>query len=79
MALTTGADYLGPALREQEGLIASENGAYGTYITEVDGEAASDGNQTFWCITKDGEETTTGADSVPIANGDSFGLILTHW
>ncbi len=71
---TTDAGYLGEVL-SAEGLVKGEEGAYGLFITEVDGEAVQ-GNQ-WWCITKDGQRLETGADSTPIADGDHFELTLS--
>ena len=50
----TDAEYLGQALLEHEALgVVGEDGPYGLYIKEVDGEQASDADQTFcwWVLT----------------------------
>ena len=76
VVLRTAAEHLGVALREQEGLVSGEEGAYGLYIRTVDGETASDEDRTWWCITRDGEELPTSADSTVIADGEQYGLSL---
>lgn len=78
--LHTDAEFLGQALQESKTLnILSEDGPYGIYITSVDGEAASDEAQTYWCISKDGEMLMVGADQQPIADGEHYELVLTKW
>lgn len=71
----TDAEYLGDVLLENK-LAEGEVGAYGLFITAVDGETADDSKQQWWCITKSGESVTTGADTLPIADGDQFELTL---
>ena len=70
----TSEEFLGPVLIE-EGLAQGEEGAYGLFITTVDGETA-EGNQ-WWCITQDGQMVETGADTTPIADGDHFELTMS--
>ena len=68
----TDAAYLDEAL-VAEGLIRGEEGPYGLYVTEVDGETADyavDGG--WWRLTKDGAEWTYGASETAIADGDSY-------
>ena len=68
----TDEEYLAGALLA-EGLIAGEEGPYGLYVTEVDGETAdyaADGG--WWCLTKDGAEWTYGASETALADGDSY-------
>lgn len=73
--ISTDAAYLGEALKEAE-LIEGEEGPYGLFITTVDGVAADDSLQQWWCVTKGGESVTTGADTTPIEDGDHFELTL---
>ncbi len=76
----TDAEYLGQALLEHEELgVVGENGPYGLYIKEVDGEQASDADQTFWSISQDGQSLMVGADKQPIADGEHYELVLTKW
>lgn len=55
------------------------NGEYGLYITSVDGEEASDADQTYWSISQEGEMLTVGVDSQPIADGERYELTLSKW
>lgn len=79
VTLHTDAQYLGEALDEQEGLVEGEEGPYGLYIKTVDGETASDGDRTWWCITKGGEEVPTSADLTVIADGEQYELTLMSY
>lgn len=74
----TDAEYLGQVLMEEE-LVQGEQGAYGLFITVVDGETAQDSLRQWWCITKEGERVDTGADATPIADGDRFELTLSTY
>ena len=71
----TDAEYLADVLLENE-LVDGDMGSYGLFITTVDGETADDSKQQWWCITKDGERVNSGADALPIADGDQFELTL---
>lgn len=52
----TDAENLGDALLEHKELaVVGSNGEYGLYITSVDGEEASDADQTYWSISQEGE------------------------
>lgn len=78
--IRTDADYLGEALQENEKLgVIGEEGPYGLYIKEVDGEAASDDDHTFWSVSRNGEDLMVGADSQPIADGEQYELTLSKW
>ena len=57
---------------EQKNLIVGEEGPYGLYVTEIDGEAADDGQRQWWCFTKDGEMLNTGVDDTMIADGEHY-------
>lgn len=73
----TDAEYLGEVLLN-EGLVKGDMGDFGLYITEVDGEVADysvDGG--WWGLYQNGEMTSTGADTTPIADGDTFQLVYT--
>lgn len=72
----TSHEYLGEVLTE-ENLVSGESGAYGLFITTVDGETADDANQEWWCITKSGGQLNTSADQTPIADGEKYELTLT--
>ncbi len=78
--IRTDAEYLGEALQENEELgVIGEQGPYGLYIKEVDGEQASDADQTFWSVSLNGESLMVGADSQPINDGEHYELVLTKW
>lgn len=72
----TEREYFGEVLADEK-LVEGEEGAYGLFITTVDGETADDGNQEWWCITKGGEQLNTSADQTPLADGDHYELTLT--
>ena len=74
-SIGTDAEYLRGAL-EEAGLVAGEDSEYGLFITQVDGIAADEARQEWWCITKGGKDVMTGVDSTPIADGDTFELTL---
>lgn len=73
--INTNADYLRTALEDQA-LIQGEESAYGLYVSTVDGIAADESLQQWWCFTKDGEEIYTGVDTTPIRDGDNFEITL---
>ena len=76
VTIDTDEEYLSGAL-QQEGLIEGQESEYGLYITSVDGRAADESAQEWWCITRDGgEQVNTGADSTVIEDGDKFELTL---
>ena len=78
--IRTDAEYLGDALVEYEELgVVGENGPYGLYIKEVDGEEASDADHTFWSVSLNGESLMVGADGQFIADGEHYELVLTKW
>ena len=76
-AITTDEAYLGGAL-EQEGMIAGEESEYGLFVTAVNGVAADDSKEQWWCFTKDGESLATGVDSTSIADGEHYEITLTE-
>ena len=73
----TDSEYLGEVLLA-EGLVAGEDGEFGLYILTVDGEdAIFEESGAYWALYQNGEMTTTGADTTPIQDGDSFQLVYT--
>lgn len=73
----TDAEYLGEVLLA-EGLIEGEEGPYGLVVLVVDGEQAiweEDG--AYWALYVGEEYGTTGVDTTPVADGDSFKLVYT--
>lgn len=73
----TDAEYLGDVLTEN-GLVEGTESTYGLFITTVDGETADDSLQQWWCVTREGEMLSTGADQTPIADGEQYELTLTE-
>lgn len=77
VTITTSATTLLGAL-QQENLVEGEDQSAGFYITAVDGESADwSVDQGWWCFKKGGESLMTGADTTPIADGDSFEIEYT--
>lgn len=73
----TDEEYLGPVLMEA-GLVKGEQGAYGLYIKEVDGEVADFSvNGAYWALYEGEEYATTGIDATPLEDGDRFSLVYT--
>ena len=73
----TDLEYLGDLL-EQEGLISGTESEYGLFVNTVDGETAvyeKDGG--WWRLTCNGEDAVTGADSIVLEDGGSYGWIYT--
>lgn len=73
----TQEEYLG-SLLQKEGLIRGEDGPYGLYITEVDGEAADHStNGAYWALYEGGEYAAQGIDATVLEDGDHFSLVYT--
>jgi hypothetical protein len=77
---TTARETLGGALVEA-GYVENNQEEYGLYIKTVygisdGGRTCDDSKQEWWCVTKNGEAVTQGADSVKISNGDHYELTL---
>ena len=53
--LHTDAATLGEALLAEK-IVEGQDSQYGLFVTSVDGVAANDANQEWWCLTKGGEE-----------------------
>lgn len=75
--IETDEEYLRGAL-ESIDLIEGSESEYGLFVTTVNGVAADDSKQEWWCFTKGGEEMMTGVDTTPIADGDAFEITLTE-
>ena len=73
----TDAEMLGEVLLS-EGLVQGEDSAYGLFILTVDGEdAIFEESGAYWALYQNGEYAQTGADSIPIQDGDHFQLAYT--
>ena len=76
--INTDAETLRGALEQVEGLIAGDDGPYGLMVNTVDGETADWSiDQSWWCLTKDGEFLDTGIDSTMIEDGDHYEFTYT--
>lgn len=74
--IKTKAEFLSGALNEQK-LIEGSQGAYGLFVTAVNGIEADSAKEEWWCFTKGGETLMTGVDTTPIADGEKFEATLT--
>lgn len=73
----TDAEYLGQVLEENE-LVVNEEGTYGMFIVEVDGErAVYEEDGAYWALYVGEEYATSGADQTVINDGDQFKLVYT--
>lgn len=73
----TDEEYLGAVLLA-EGLVEGEEGPYGLMISAVDGETADwNVDQSYWALFVGEEYATTGADAIPVNDGDVFKLVYT--
>ena len=68
-------EYLGEFLRTYESCIW-EDSTYGIYIKGFDGLMEDIDNQYWWCVTVNGESVMTGADEIPLADGDTYTFTL---
>ena len=74
--INTDAEFLADALFEKE-LVIQEEYETGFY-TEIDGVKADyNVDQSWWCLTKDGEMTSVGMNEQPINDGDQFEITYT--
>ena len=73
----TDVEYLGQVLEAEE-LVVFEDGAYGMFITTVDGEqAVYEEDGAYWALYEGEEYATQGADQTVIEDGDEFALVYT--
>ena len=73
----TDAEFLGAVLVD-EALITGTVGEYGMMIESVDGETADwNVDQSYWALYVGEEYGTTGVDTTPIYDGDTFKLVYT--
>ncbi len=64
----TDEEYLGDLL-QKEGLIEGEDGQYGIFVTEVDGEKSVFGQDgSWWQLSENGKPSESGADALPITD-----------
>jgi len=72
--IKTDKAFLGEALAEHD-LIEGKEGAYGIFITSVNGITVSEADRTYWALYKDGAYSMTGVDTTPIADGEHYELV----
>lgn len=71
---TSDEEYVGTVL-VKEGLITGEQGEFGLYIHEVDGERAVwEENGAYWSFYVNGEYGMVGVDQTPIEDGAKYKL-----
>ncbi len=74
----TDKEYLGDLLLSEK-LVAGEQGSYGLYIKEIDGEVAVfEENGAYWALFEGDEYATQGADTTVMEDGDIFSLVYTR-
>lgn len=71
----TNSEYLGELLITED-LAEGDEDAYGLFIHTVEGEKADEQKQQWWCITKDGQDVMTGADTTVIQDKEKYELTL---
>ena len=70
--INTDKETVGDALLEQN-LIEGEEGDYGLYVKTVNGITADyDTDHTYWAFYVNGEYASTGVDSTPVNEGDTY-------
>jgi len=75
--VSTNKNIVGDALL-YVGLIAGDVGAFGLFVTEVNGVAANfAANNTWWAFFIDGEMAMTGVDVTNIEQGRTYAFVLT--
>ncbi len=74
--IDTDAEYLGEALLEEK--IVNEDEYASGFYTVINGKKADyNVDQSWWCVTKDGEMTSVGMNEQPILDGDKFEITYT--
>lgn len=72
--VSTNEKTLGEALVKL-GLVKGESGAYGLFITEVNGmELVYETHGMYWSVTENGSTAATGADGINLQNGGIYGF-----
>lgn len=69
------AEYLGEFLRTMESCEWEERD-FGIYITGFDGMMEDTDNQYWWSVSVNGESSMTGADEIPLTDGDVYNFTL---
>ena len=74
----TDEEYLRGAL-EAENLIEGDESEFGLFVTSVNGVKVDDSKNEWWNFKKDGQDLMTGVDTTPVADGDSFEIVLSTY
>lgn len=69
------AEFLGEFLRTYENCEWEESD-YGIYITGFDKMKEDVDHQYWWCVMVDGEAAVTGADEIPLLDGQTYHFVL---
>ncbi len=69
------AEYLGEFLRTFEGC-EWEDSTYGIYIKGFNGMMEDMDNQYWWCVTVNGQDIMSGADEIPLEDGNVYTFTL---
>lgn len=68
-------EFLGAYMRTFAGC-EWQDSDYGIYITGFDGMREDVDNQYWWCVMVNGESAVTGADKIPLQEGDTYSFVL---
>lgn len=72
---TSEAEFLGEFLRDYD-LCIWEDSTYGIYIKGFDSMHEDIDNQYWWCVYVNDTSSTTGADDIPLKDGDTYTFVL---
>lgn len=76
--VSTNETTVGAALLDV-GLIAGEDGAFGLFVSEVNGITADfAADSTWWAFSIDGEPAMMGVDAAEIEQGKTYAFVLTR-
>lgn len=74
--INTNAEYLADALFEEK--LVTEAEYKSGFYTEINGVKADyNTDQSWWCVTKDGEMTSLGMNELVLTDGDKFEITYT--
>lgn len=76
--VSTDCTVLGDALLACE-LVEGDEGAYGLYITHVNGMEAKDSDKAWWCLYEGDTMAATGADGITLTEGAEYTLAYEFW
>ena len=68
-------DNLGEYLRTMDNCTYSES-EYGIYVQGFNGMMEDMDNQYWWSVNVNGEMASTGADGIPLTEGDAYSFVL---